>query len=162
MDWRARFPGVSEADWRDWRWQLRHALRSEAELARVIDLDVEEQRGLALAGLRTAVTPYYAALMDPHHLACPVRRQAVPLAAEALAWPGDLDDATGEEPHRPTRAVVHTSPTCAPAPNRTAARCRRRWRGSSPSNGCCGSGRPFRPALCARWAATGCCVSRRP
>ena len=110
MDLRERFPGVTEADWQDWRWQLRHALRGEAELERLVALTPEERRGLALGGLRTAVTPYYAALMDPAHPACPVRRQAIPLEAEGLASPGDLRDPTGEEPHRPARAVVRKYP----------------------------------------------------
>ncbi len=110
MDGRERFPGVTEADWRDWRWQLRHALRGAADLERLVALTPAERRGLALGGLRTGVTPYYAALMDPAHPACPVRRQAIPLDAEAAASPGDLTDPTGEEPHRPARAVVRKYP----------------------------------------------------
>jgi lysine 2,3-aminomutase len=110
MDWRERFPGVSEADWRDWRWQLRHALRTDEELGRLVALTDGERRGLALGGLRTAVTPYYAALMDPSHPACPVRRQAIPLGEEGAAAAGDQRDPTGEEPHRPVRAVVRKYP----------------------------------------------------
>jgi lysine 2,3-aminomutase len=110
MGWRERFPGVEEADWRDWRWQLRHTLRTEAELAGLVALTAEERSGLALGGLRTGVTPYYAALMDPARPDCPVRRQAIPLAAEGERGPGDLADPTGEEPHRPARAVVRKYP----------------------------------------------------
>jgi len=110
MDWRARFPGVTDAEWGDWRWQLRHALRSQADLARLVDLTVEERAGLALGGLRTGVTPYYASLIDGGHPACPVRRQVIPLDAEGRGAPGDLLDATGEETHRPVRAVVHKYP----------------------------------------------------
>ncbi|HET9551702.1 MAG TPA: KamA family radical SAM protein [Anaeromyxobacteraceae bacterium] len=110
MDWRERFPGVDEADWRDWRWQLRHALRTEAELGRLVDLTPEERRGLALGGLRAGVTPYYAALADPAHPACPVRRQASPLPVALDRAPGDRLDPTGEEPHRPARAVVQKYP----------------------------------------------------
>src|SRR5512140_275482 len=110
MDWHERFPGVSEADWRDWRWQLRHALRPEAELGRLVDLTEAERRGLALGGLRTAVTPYYASLMDPVNPACPVRRQAIPLGLEGERAAGDRSDPTGEEAHRPVRAVVRKYP----------------------------------------------------
>lgn len=110
MDGRERFPGVTEADWRDWRWQLRHALRGAADLERLVALTPAERRGLAMGGLRIGVTPYYAALMDPVHPACPVRRQAIPLDAEGAASPGDLEDPTGEEPHRPARAVVRKYP----------------------------------------------------
>jgi lysine 2,3-aminomutase len=110
MDWQARFPGVSEADWRDWRWQLRHALRTPEELGRLVALTDAERRGLALGGLRTAVTPCYAALMDPDDPSCPVRRQAIPLGLEGEAGAGDRRDPTGEEPHRPVRAVVRKYP----------------------------------------------------
>lgn len=110
IDWRERFPGVAQADWDDWRWQLRHALRGEAELGRLVALTPEERAGLALDGLRTGVTPCYAALMDPAHPACPVRRQAIPVAGEGEAAPGDRVDPTGEEPHRPARGVVRKYP----------------------------------------------------
>jgi lysine 2,3-aminomutase len=110
VDRRERFPGASEAEWRDWRWQLRHALRDEAALSRLVALTPAERRGLALGGLRTGVTPYYAALMDPAHPACPVRRQAIPLEEEGRAAEGDLVDPTGEEAHRPLPAVVHKYP----------------------------------------------------
>jgi lysine 2,3-aminomutase len=76
----------------------------------VVALTEAERRGLGLRGLRTAVPPYYAALMGPAPPACPVRRQAIPLEAEGASAPGDLADPTGEEPHRPARAVVRKYP----------------------------------------------------
>jgi lysine 2,3-aminomutase len=109
MSWRERFPGASEAEWRDWRWQQRHALTSAADLERLFPLTEAERRGLALAEGRSrfAVTPYYASLIDPEHPSCPVRLQVVPAPSEAEAAPGDLEDPIGEETHRPARAVVH-------------------------------------------------------
>jgi lysine 2,3-aminomutase len=110
--WQALFPGVSEADWRDWRWQHRNALTSAEELGRVADLSEPERRGLALAAgrSRVAITPYYAALFDPRHPSCPIRMQALPAAQEADETPGDLLDPIGEERHRPVRAIVHKYP----------------------------------------------------
>jgi len=109
MDWRARFPGTSEAEWRDWRWQHRNALRTASDLSRVVDLTPDEREGLAAAegGSRVAITPYYASLMDPAHPACPIRMQAIPAPAEAIQVPGDLRDPIGEDTHRPARAIVH-------------------------------------------------------
>lgn len=107
MDPRARF-GATDAEWNDWRWQLRNALTGEAALSRVVRLTAEERRGLALAaGTRVAATPYYAALMDPEHASCPVRMQVVPSPAEADEAEGDLDDPLGEDRLRPVRAIVH-------------------------------------------------------
>ncbi len=110
--WQDRFPGVAEADWRDWRWQLRHALRGADDLARLFRLTDRERRGLAsTAGLfRVGVTPYYASLIDPDHPSCPVRMQAVPAPEEAEAAPGDRRDPLGEDRHRPVRALVHKYP----------------------------------------------------
>ena len=112
MSWRERFPGVSDADWRDWRWQHRHALRTPQALARVVDLSASEQQGLALAAarFRLGVTPYYASLMDARHPSCPIRMQAIPAAEEVGASQGDLRDPLGEDAHRPVRAVVHRYP----------------------------------------------------
>ena len=109
MGWQDLFPGVSEAEWRDWRWQHRHALRTAEELSRVAELTDAERRGLALADgrFRVAVTPYYASLIDRRHPGCPVRMQSIPVAAEGDLAPGDLRDPLGEEPHRPARAIVH-------------------------------------------------------
>lgn len=109
MTWRELFPGTTEAEWRDWRWQQRNALTTAAALARVVPLTDAERRGLELAEgrSRVAVTPYYASLMDPEHASCPVRIQALPAPGEFSPAPGDLADPIGEEPHRPTRAVVH-------------------------------------------------------
>ena len=109
---RERFPGASEAEWRDWRWQQRHALRTVEDLLRVADLTSAERRGLAeTAGtFRVGVTPYYASLIDAAHPSCPVRMQAIPVAAEGQAAPGDLRDPLGEDRHRPVRSVVHKYP----------------------------------------------------
>lgn len=109
MSARDRFPGATEAEWRDWRWQARHALTSAEDLGRLIPLTSEERRGLSLAAGRTrvAITPYYASLIDPEHPSCPVRLQVIPSPAEAALAAGDLEDPVGEEAHRPVSAVVH-------------------------------------------------------
>jgi lysine 2,3-aminomutase len=102
------FPAVNDAEWRDWRWQQRHALRAP-DLARLVPLTDDERRGLAETAhlFRVGVTPYYASLIDRDHPFCPVRMQAIPSAAEARSDPGDLRDPLGEDRHRPVRAVVH-------------------------------------------------------
>jgi lysine 2,3-aminomutase len=109
IDWRERFPGVSGAEWGDWRWQQRHALTTADAIRRLVRLTPEEERGIAATAgaLRFGVTPYYAALADPDHPSCPVRRQAIPLEDEVRSAPGDLRDPIGEDTHRPVRAIVH-------------------------------------------------------
>ncbi|MEZ4368023.1 MAG: KamA family radical SAM protein [Kofleriaceae bacterium] len=103
---------VSDRDWHDWRWQLRHMLDRADELAAVVELSTAERAGLAASdGLfKVGVTPYYASLMDPTHDSCPIRRQAIPSALEADLRPEELRDPLGEDTHNPVPSVVHKYP----------------------------------------------------
>jgi lysine 2,3-aminomutase len=59
--------GAGEAQWDDWRWQLRSIARSGDELSRMACLAGDEASRLALvggSGLPFGVTPYYASLFD--------------------------------------------------------------------------------------------------
>lgn len=103
---------VSDRDWNDWRWQLRHMLTSLDELAAVVNLSDDERAGLTQSRhlFRTGLTPYYASLMDPDEPSCPVRMQAIPRAAELDLRDEELRDPLGEDSHRPTTCVVHKYP----------------------------------------------------
>jgi lysine 2,3-aminomutase len=110
--WHRLFPQVTESEWRDWRWQARHAVRSPEELAQLIPLTEDERLGCAETAdiFRLGITPYYLSLIDPDHPHCPVRMQAIPTRAEAVKHPGELRDPLGEDHHRPVRAIVHKYP----------------------------------------------------
>src|ERR1700722_8058039 len=57
-----RGKAADKADWRDWRWQLRHAVGTVAELERAISLtggELEGARRAASQGLPLRITPYY-------------------------------------------------------------------------------------------------------
>ena len=111
-DWRTLYPGVTEAEWRDWKWQQRHTITSLEALEALFPVSVEERRGiLQTKGIfKLGITPYYAALMDREHPWCPVRRQAIPLPAEATVSAGELADPLGEDHNRPVPAIVHKYP----------------------------------------------------
>lgn len=111
-DWRSLFPGVTEEEWRDWRWQARRSIRTLEELETFVELTEEEREGVreTAAIFRLAITPYYLTLIDPKHPHCPVRRQAIPLPAEARISPGELADPLGEDLHRPVTSIVHKYP----------------------------------------------------
>src|SRR5437868_3806700 len=106
------FPQATDAEWGDWRWQLRHGIRTLARLEGAIALTEEERRGcIETADLfRLGISPYYLSLIDPVHPCCPVRMQAIPVRAEAQRHPGELRDPLGEDRHRPVRAIVHKYP----------------------------------------------------
>ncbi len=106
------WPGATAAEWGDWRWQLRHALRTPEAIAARLPLTPEEQEGLwaTRERFRVAIPPYYFALIDPERPDCPVRRQMIPVAAEAQDDPAELRDPLGEDPCRPVPGIVHKYP----------------------------------------------------
>src|SRR5438045_211592 len=106
------FPQATDAQWRDWRWQLRNSLRSPEELERAVRLTEDERRGVEkTAGIfRLGISPYYLSLIDRDHPFCPVRMQAIPVQADAVAPEGELRDPLADDLHRPVRALAHKYP----------------------------------------------------
>lgn len=102
---------ATASQWRDWRWQQRHAVGPE-ELSKHLALSAEERVGLAAvpAGLPVGATPYYLSLADPDDPTCPVRMQLVPRPAEARVRPGELADPLGEDGAMPVPGLVHRYP----------------------------------------------------
>jgi len=57
-----------------------------------------------------SITPYYAALCDPVDPDCPIRKQCIPRAEEAIAVRGDLRDPLGEETHEVAPHLIRRYP----------------------------------------------------
>ena len=106
------YKDVNPLDWEDWHWQLKHRIRSKDELSQIIKLTPEEEKGLdkAKGRLSLAITPYWAALIDPEDPACPIRRQAVPVAAESVVSPHEMVDPCAEDRDSPAPHLVHRYP----------------------------------------------------
>jgi lysine 2,3-aminomutase len=106
------FADVSAAEWSDWRWQMRHAVKSLEALERYVPLTADERAGVqeTQAIFRMGISPYYLSLIDPEHPFCPVRMQSIPARAEARVRPGELSDPLGEDKTRPEEAIVHKYP----------------------------------------------------
>lgn len=110
-------------EWADWRWQQRHRIRTLAQLEQWIEPSPAERQAFeqTQAVFRTAITPYYASLINPDDPSCPIRLQAVPQLEELQKAPSDLSDPLGEErfmvapglTHRyPDRALLYTNHNC--------------------------------------------------
>ena len=99
------FPAATGAEWGDWRWQLRHAVRGLEALERAVPLTEEERAGVReTAGrFRLGISPYYLSLVDPAHPLCPVRMQAIPVRAEARVRPGSWRTRWGRTRRGPRR-----------------------------------------------------------
>lgn len=111
--WRDRFfPGVTDAEWSDWRWQLRSRLRDLPALERVFRLSDDERAALARNrdALPAAITPYYASLLSTDDPAHPLRRTKIPVGAESVQSLDERPDPLGEDAHSPLPGIVHTYP----------------------------------------------------
>ncbi len=106
------FPEVTDEQWNDWKWQVKNRIETLDQLKKYIKLTPEEEEGVrkTLSTLRMAITPYYLSLIDPDDPHCPIRRQAIPTAAETFQAPEDLLDPLHEDEDSPTPGLTHRYP----------------------------------------------------
>jgi len=138
---------VSDADWNDWRWQLKHRITTPEQLQRLMPtLTPEEFAGAKLANtkLALAITPYFFNLIDPADENCPVRLQVIPKIAETQTAPWEMSDPCGEDSRSPVPGLVHRYPdrVLFLVTDRCAAYCRYCTRSRLVSNA---SGYDFHP-----------------
>ena len=103
---------VTEREWNDWRWQLRHRITTVEQMEEIVHLTPEETEGIknSKGRLAMAVTPYFASLMDATNAACPIRRQAIPRVEECHLSKNDMVDPCGEDKDSPVPGLVHRYP----------------------------------------------------
>lgn len=106
------FANVPDKDWNDWKWQVRNRIETLDDLKKYIKLTAEEENGVAqcLSTLRMAITPYYLSLIDLDDPFDPVRRQAIPTAAELHKADADLLDPLHEDTDSPVPGLTHRYP----------------------------------------------------
>jgi lysine 2,3-aminomutase len=106
------FPDATDEQWDDWRWQVRHRIRTPDQFAAMVNLSAVEHDALLHGGtmLPVGVTPYYMSLIDPDDPRQPLRKTVVPTTAEFTRMPGEADDPLGEEGHSPVPGLVHRYP----------------------------------------------------
>lgn len=120
-------PEASRSDWTDWKWHVRHAIRSVEDFEQVLGITFpESDKKLYEQTLRKfpmAVTPYYLSLIDVDDYANdPVFLQSFPSPDELKIGRYDMTDPLHEDEdspvpgvtHRyPDRVLLHVSNTCA-------------------------------------------------
>ncbi len=94
--------------WRDWRWQMRHAIAG-ADLDRAGLLSGEAARRAA-DRYPALVTPYFATLTEWNDPADPLRRQWLPDGRELARRRDAGEDPFGERKLSPLPGVVHRFP----------------------------------------------------
>ena len=106
------FPSVTDAQWNDWKWQVKHRIETLEELKKYLQLTPEEEEGVkkSLTTLRMAITPYYLSLIDTDNPHCPIRKQSVPTGAELFQSAADLLDPLHEDEDAPVPGLTHRYP----------------------------------------------------
>lgn len=106
------FPKVTDAQWNDWKWQVKNRIETLEDLKKYINLTKEEEAGVkkTLKTLRMAITPYYLSLINPNDPDDPVRKQAIPTGAETHVSAADLLDPLHEDEDSPAPGLTHRYP----------------------------------------------------
>ncbi len=106
------WPEVTEEQWEDWCWQLEKRITRFEQLKEILQLTDPEEKGIrgSRGRLSMAITPYFASLLDPQRINCPLRRQCVPTLKEFYISPHDMIDPCGEDKDSPVPGIVHRYP----------------------------------------------------
>ncbi|HAH59560.1 MAG TPA: lysine 2,3-aminomutase [Bacteroidales bacterium] len=106
------FPGITDEQWNDWKWQVKNRVETFEQLQKYIELTPTEEEGVkkSLQTLRMAITPYYLSLIDPNDPNDPVRKQAIPSGSETHISPADLLDPLHEDEDAPVPGLTHRYP----------------------------------------------------
>ncbi len=144
---RGAWEGVADADWNDWRWQLKNRVTSLDQLQQHIpNLTEAETEGARLADtkLAMAITPHFFNLIDVDDPECALRRQVIPAIDETFTASWEMSDPCGEDSHSPVPGLVHRYPdrVLFLVTDRCAAYCRYCTRSRMVSNA---TGYGFRP-----------------
>ena len=103
---------VCDADWSDWKWQMKNRLTKKEDVQRYLNLSEEELVGFEISGekLLVSITPHFFNLINPNDVHCPIRKQVIPTGSEAVFSPNEFSDPVGEEGSSPVPGVVHRYP----------------------------------------------------
>ena len=114
-------------NWRDWRWQLAHRLRTPEDLSAILPLTPAERRALSSPfawRMPLLLTPYTASLLASLPENHPLRRAHLPDLRESRHSPTEYPDPLGEDAHQvaphlirayPHKALFLVSRDCATA-----------------------------------------------
>ncbi|WP_292370692.1 lysine 2,3-aminomutase [Methanoregula sp. UBA64] len=110
-----REPGDFPDYWKDWRWQVRHAVRDPDTVSRLLGItflpEEQEQIKQTIEKFPLCITPYYLSLIDTgDYKNDPIFRQAFPSPAELIVENYELSDPLSEEKDSPCPCITHRYP----------------------------------------------------
>ncbi|MDD2366203.1 MAG: lysine 2,3-aminomutase [Desulfuromonadaceae bacterium] len=103
------------ANWKNWKWQLKHSIRDIATLEALLDFkfdkDKREKLELTLEQFPLSITPYYLSLINPEDIHNdPVFMQAFPSPREMDVEKHDMSDPLAEDKDSPVHGLTHRYP----------------------------------------------------
>jgi lysine 2,3-aminomutase len=106
---------VSQEQWRDWRWHLRHSIKRLETVERLLDFEFSpEKRGRlekTMARFPMSITPYYFSLIESGNFENdPVFLQSVPRPQELHIDRHDHTDPLSEDKDSPVPGLTHRYP----------------------------------------------------
>ena len=102
--------GGTQADWDDWKWQMKNRIDEVETLSKILQLSEAEKADITELShkYRFAITPYYLALVDPKDAKDPIRALCVPTADE-MVGEGE-EDPMAEEFTNPAGVITRRYP----------------------------------------------------
>ncbi len=104
-----------KSKWKDWRWQLKHSIRSidKFETLTGIKFDEDERQELkkTLQKFPLSITPYYLSLIDKNNFRNdPVFKQSFGGVEELITLKSEFEDPLSEEGDSPVEGITHRYP----------------------------------------------------
>ena len=101
--------------WRDWRWQLRHAIRDVDTFEKLLEITFSSQQREEIdktaSKFPISITPYYLSLIDTDDLENdPIYKQAFPSPSELQLARCDMPDPLAEDKDSPAPGITHRYP----------------------------------------------------
>ena len=103
------------SNWKDWRWQLKHAIRSIDKFEYLTGIRFNEKEKKDLKGtfdkFPLSITPYYLSLIDKkNYRNDPIFKQAFGGIEELTVLQSELKDPLSEERDSPVEGITHRYP----------------------------------------------------
>ncbi|HXK51753.1 MAG TPA: lysine 2,3-aminomutase [Caldisericia bacterium] len=115
QNFRSHFSDGTESNWCDWKWQMKHCIRSIEMFEKVlgIQFSAEEKEDLrkTVNKFPVSITPYYLSLIDTKNISDdPVFRQSFPSVQELEISRCDMKDPLSEDADSPVPGITHRYP----------------------------------------------------
>ncbi|OEU50289.1 MAG: lysine 2,3-aminomutase, partial [Desulfuromonadales bacterium C00003096] len=106
---------TSRSQWKDWTWQIQHAVQDIDSVERLLDISFEPQERQELQAtlqkFPLAITPYYLSLINREEFRNdPIFKQAFPSPAELILDRQDMIDPLAEDKDSPVPGITHRYP----------------------------------------------------